>query len=83
MFVDSKKGARIVQYNGFRYRKTYKTKKTNETKWQCSAKRSCGAFLTLNENDEITSVNEEHHHHGPPIRIESRDTDQGGTLIDK
>ncbi|XP_013184356.2 uncharacterized protein LOC106130133 [Amyelois transitella] len=77
MFVQSRKGRTILQYNGHRYRKTYRSK--HGIRWVCSVNKQCCAFVYLNDNDEIIMANQEHNH--TPTRVETIDEDQNDTAI--
>lgn len=78
LFVQSRRGKTILQYNGHRYRKAYKTR--NGTRWNCSQNKNCSAFLFLNDSDEIL-MSYVKHRHPPPSRLENVDTDQNGKFI--
>lgn len=78
IFVESRKGKTILQYNGHRYRKSYKSK--HGDRWNCSVNKQCGAFLYLNDNDEIIMLNQEHSH-SRAARVENVDIDQQGKFI--
>lgn len=74
LFVQSRKGHTILQYNGHRYRKTYRSK--HGVRWNCSTNKRCTAFLYLNDNDEIIMANKVHQHDQPVN--ENIDADQTG-----
>ncbi|XP_047025890.1 uncharacterized protein LOC124634367 [Helicoverpa zea] len=78
LFVESRRGKTVLQYNGHRYRKAYKSK--IGTRWNCSLNKHCTAFLFLNDNDEILMSNEEHDH-PQSTRLENIDTDQNDTAV--
>ncbi|CAH2085765.1 unnamed protein product [Euphydryas editha] len=65
MFLESKKGKTILQYDGYRYRKAYKTK--NGTRWNCSLKKNCSGFVYLNDQDEIIMTSKYHDHPKPNL----------------
>lgn len=65
LFVESRKGKTILQYNGHRYRKAYKSR--NGTRWTCSKSKNCTAFLYLNDEDEIIMAHQKHMHPRPVI----------------
>lgn len=75
LFIESRRGKIVLQYNGHRYRKTYKSKAG--TRWNCSLNKNCAAFLFLNDQDEILMSHEDHDH-PQPTRLETIDTDQNG-----
>lgn len=77
LFVESRRGKTVLQYNGHRYRKAYKSK--NGVRWNCSLNKNCSAFLFLNDNDEILMSNEDHDH-PQSARLENVDTDQTGKI---
>lgn len=66
VFVESKKGKTILQYEGYRFRKAYKTR--NGTRWNCSSKKSCTGFVYLNDNDEIIMASKYHDHAKPILK---------------
>lgn len=63
VFLESKNGNTILQYNGFRYRKAYKTR--NGIRWNCSSDKHCGSFVYLNDQDEIIMSSKDHCHARP------------------
>lgn len=75
LFVESRRGKTVLQYNGHRYRKAYKSR--NGTRWNCSLNKNCSAFMFLSDQDEILMSHEEHDH-PQPTRLENIDTDQNG-----
>ena len=75
LFVESRRGKTVLQYNGHRYRKAYKSR--NGTRWNCSLNKHCSAFIFLSDQDEILMSHEEHDH-PQPTRLENIDTDQNG-----
>lgn len=78
LFVESRRGKTVLQYRGHRYRKAYKSR--NGTRWNCSLNKNCGAFIYLNDNDEILMSNEDHDH--PLPRVDNQvENDQNGNLI--
>ncbi|KAG6441713.1 hypothetical protein O3G_MSEX001991 [Manduca sexta] len=78
LFVDSRKGKTILQYNGHRYRKAYKSR--NGTRWTCSKSKNCTAFLYLNDEDEIIMAHQKHLHPRPVI-FENVDSEQHDTAV--
>lgn len=66
VFVESKKGKTILQYEGYRYRKAYKTR--NGIRWNCSSKKNCTGFVYLNDQDEIIMASKYHDHEKPIIK---------------
>ncbi|CAB3235365.1 unnamed protein product [Arctia plantaginis] len=77
LYVRSRKGTAVLQYKGHRYRRAYRTK--NGTRWNCSLNKNCGAFIYLNDHDEILMSYEEHDH---PKRTENRTVvDQNDTAV--
>ncbi|CAH0723924.1 unnamed protein product, partial [Brenthis ino] len=78
MFLESRKGKTILQYDGYRYRKAYKTK--NGTRWNCSSK-NCGSFVYLNDQDEIIMTSKYHDHPRPGSPIDSIDPDSLDTAV--
>lgn len=77
VFVESRKGKPILQYNDHRYRKAYKAK--NGTRWVCSQNKNCSAFLYINDDDEIIMAHQSHDH--PKIqRHKNIYEDQDGKL---
>ncbi|KAJ8718884.1 hypothetical protein PYW07_016440 [Mythimna separata] len=78
LFVESRRGKTVLQYNGHRYRKAYKSR--NGTRWNCSLNKNCAAFIFLNDQDEILMSHEEHDH-PQPARLENIDTDQNDTAV--
>nr|XP_053605960.1 uncharacterized protein LOC128672688 [Plodia interpunctella] len=77
VFVQSRKGKTILQFNGHRYRKAYKSK--TGVRWVCSVNKQCNAFVYLNDDDEIIMSNQEHSHSG--ARVDKFDLDQDDTAI--
>lgn len=74
LYVRSRKGTAVLQYKGHRYRRAYRTK--NGTRWNCSLNKNCGAFIYLNDHDEILMSYEDHDH---PKRTENHTAvDQNG-----
>ncbi|XP_049870846.1 uncharacterized protein LOC126370140 [Pectinophora gossypiella] len=63
VFIESRRGKTILQYNDHRYRKAYKSK--HGVRWVCSIDKNCPAFVYLNDNDEIIMSNQEHTHTAP------------------
>ncbi|KAI8421132.1 hypothetical protein MSG28_008224 [Choristoneura fumiferana] len=77
LFLQSPRGHTILQYDGHRYRKTYRSK--HGVRWNCSTNKRCTAFLYLNDNDEIIMANKTHKH-GQPVN-ENIDADQTDTAV--
>nr|XP_034828445.1 FLYWCH-type zinc finger-containing protein 1-like [Maniola hyperantus] len=63
MFIKSRKGKILLVYDGYRYRKAYRTK--NGVRWACSSKKDCAAFVYLNDDDEILMASKQHDHPRP------------------
>lgn len=66
VFVESKNGKTILQYEGYRFRKAYKTR--NGTRWNCSSKKNCTGFVYLNDQDEIIMASKYHDHAKPILK---------------
>ncbi|XP_045767801.1 FLYWCH-type zinc finger-containing protein 1-like [Maniola jurtina] len=75
MFIKSRKGKIILVYDGYRYRKAYRTK--NGVRWACSSKKDCTAFVYLNDNDEILMTSKQHDHPRPGALKTSNKTPTG------
>lgn len=78
MFVESRRGKTVLQFNGYRYRKLYKNRQG--TRWACSAKKTCSAYVYTNDNNEIIITNQSHNH-DPPKRCDFIDNDQDDTAV--
>lgn len=74
VFVETKNGKTILQYEGYRYRKAYKTR--NGTRWNCSSKKNCSAFVYLNDQDEIIMASKYHDHAKPILKVRSESSEQ-------
>ncbi|XP_047531510.1 modifier of mdg4 isoform X3 [Vanessa atalanta] len=83
VFLETKKGKTILQYEGYRYRKAYKTK--NGTRWNCSSKKNCSGFVYLNDQDEIIMTSKYHDHDTPKLEdicsLESAEEDLVDTAV--
>jgi hypothetical protein len=75
IFVTSRRGKKVLQYKGHRYRRTYESK--NGIRWMCSVNKLCSASVYLNNRNEIISADDEHEH-PPPIRTDHVDEEQTG-----
>ncbi|XP_032516075.2 uncharacterized protein LOC116769152 [Danaus plexippus] len=78
MFLETSKGRTVLQYDGYRYRKAYRSK--NGTRWNCTCK-NCSAFVYLNDQDEIIMTSKFHDHQRWNSIAESVDPDLSNTAV--
>ncbi|OWR46288.1 modifier of mdg4, partial [Danaus plexippus plexippus] len=78
MFLETSKGRTVLQYDGYRYRKAYRSK--NGTRWNCTSK-NCSAFVYLNDQDEIIMTSKFHDHQRWNSIAESVDPDLSNTAV--
>ncbi|KAG6441712.1 hypothetical protein O3G_MSEX001960 [Manduca sexta] len=60
IFLKTHRGSMLLKLNGYKYRKTYKTK--HGTRWVCSSNKYCSAHLVVSDMDEIVAACEVHNH---------------------
>ncbi|CAH2040246.1 unnamed protein product, partial [Iphiclides podalirius] len=78
LFVETKRGTTILHYGGHQYKRGGMS--MSGMRWKCAVNKQCGAYLCLDDSNEIVDTNP-YHDHDDNQKLETIEPEESDTAV--